>query len=434
MRGPDSRFVDRLPLRIQAVQPYYRTEEVLESLGHVLAGDFQSGNAVSKLEDEFSRYHGSAGCVAMPYARIGLYYALKALDLPRGSEVLLTPITIPDMVNVIVSAGLKPRFVDMDVGGLNYSSAALERAVSRNTRVVLITYLYGIVPHNIEDIIRIAKNHDLRVIEDVSQALGATFGKNRLGTLGDVGIYSLSSMKVCASLYGGLVISNDTRLIGRIRNRSGPELSAPARGTFFPLISKILMHRVMMDDFTYSLLTFRFIHFLTRRFPRFHQRFQTGDIGLITGLGRITRYSQVPQKLLYRYADFQATMGIKALERLDEVNGRLVEYASILESSEGIQSSLPRTSPAGQNVYWRFPVFSEDVPDLTRRLADRGIETSINALPVLSEQACFEEFRPEPCPNATTIHEKYLLVPLYAWSSNRKVRFTGKVLSELLDG
>lgn len=427
-----------MPTRVQAILPYHRTREVLRTLPPILRGDFRAGALVRELEAGFAELHPTAGpttCVALPHARICLYYALRALDLPPGSEVLLTPITIPDMVNVIVSAGLRPRFVDVDVRGLSYGTEALHRAIraaSGGARAMVLTYLYGMVPPNLGEILALAERHGLRVIEDVSQSLGAEYRGARLGTLGDVGFASLSSLKLCGSLFGGMAIGADAHLMRRIRELGESELAPPRRATFLPLIGKLLAHAAMMNDVAYPLVTFRLVRALVRRYPRFHHRFQTGDLGLITGLGHVPRYAAVPDALLTRYTDLQAAMALAALGRLERNNARLARYAAILEDVPGVRALTPAAHPEGRSVYWRFPVAAPDPRRLARELADRGVETSFNALPVLTELDAFRELVTEPCPNAREVDRRYLLLPLHAHFSPDKNAFLARSLAEAL--
>jgi len=327
--------------------------------------------------------------------------------------------------------------VDMDPETLNFSPNALEEAITADTRVLLVTYLYGIVPANLDEIMEIAARRGLIVIEDISQALGAGLRGRKLGTLGSAGVCSLSSLKVCGTLYGGMVVSDDEELMRRVRDLSEKELREPSRRPFLSLISKILLHRAIMNDMVYNILTWRLSRFMTKRSPDFHHRFQTGDIGLILGLSHIPAYDSVPENLLYRYSGFQAEMGIKYLGMVDSINGELSKIAARLEAVPGIAARLPKKHPHGKHVYWRFPIRAEDRAEAGRRFADSGIETSVNALPVLSLLNGFNAFNAPagaPLEGALDVHERYLLIPIHAWFTPEKIEAVVKAVSEYVNG
>src|ERR1700751_4790385 len=134
------------------------------------------GPHIAEFEQEFLHVLGGRGhvrAVSTEYGRMALYFILKALDIPEGSEIIVPALTfwvVPEIVRV---AGLRPVFVDIDPYTFNMNPAEIERAVNSNTRAILPTHLYG-QPCEMDSILRISRNYDLRIIEDCAHAIGAT--------------------------------------------------------------------------------------------------------------------------------------------------------------------------------------------------------------------------------------------------------------------
>src|SRR3954453_7517647 len=160
------------------------TEEIIA--GCKARGELIQGPQISQFEAAFARRAGMgpAHAVAASYGRMAFYYILKALDLPPGSEIVLPTLTfwvVPALAKV---AGLKVVFADVDPATFTMDPAALERAITPATRAVVPTHLYGL-PCDMDAIMAIARRRDLRVIEDCAHALGATFDRRPVGTIGD---------------------------------------------------------------------------------------------------------------------------------------------------------------------------------------------------------------------------------------------------------
>ncbi|MBM4395895.1 MAG: DegT/DnrJ/EryC1/StrS family aminotransferase [Deltaproteobacteria bacterium] len=422
-----------MSVRVPGVRPYYDTGEVLDALESVLAGDFRRGDEARAFDRRFADRFGAPDAATLPTARVALWYVLRALDLPPGSDVLMTPITIADMVNSIRCAGHRPVMVEMDRATLSFDTAALEAAVTPRTRAVLLTYLYGLVPANLDDVLAVARRHRLAVIEDVSQALGATIRGRPLGTLGVAGIHSLSSFKVCSSLFGGVVFA-ERSLVDRVRELSAFELARPARAPFLVVIAKVLGHGALAGDRLYPLVTFRLVRALTAASPRLLYRLQTGNLAEVLGRDTTRAFDRTPPEYLFWYADFQARLASASLGRMDAVNDALRRQAALLASAPGVAGRNPATHPGGESVWWRFPVRVGDRARVARRLSAGGVESSMNALPVCSDLPAFRELVPHPLRAAREIHDHHLLVPVHAGFDAARVEVVRDALANALAG
>src|SRR5262249_19221234 len=148
------------------------------------------GPFIKAFEEEFARVLGSGyvRTCSTEYGRMALYFILKSMDFPPGSEVIVPALTfwvVPEATRV---AGLKPVFADVDPATFTLSPSAVERAIPPRTRAILPTHLYGLAC-DMDGLLDIARRHNLKVIEDCAHSLGATYNGQMVGTLGDASFF-----------------------------------------------------------------------------------------------------------------------------------------------------------------------------------------------------------------------------------------------------
>ena len=126
---------------------YISLSDLLKAYFKILHGiDLSKGEKVKKFENLLEDYWSRKKCFTLSTCRLALYYVLKSLKLSRGDEVLLSPIQIPDFINAILNLGLKPVFVEIDKETKCLNITDLKKKINSKTRVVLTTYLTGILP------------------------------------------------------------------------------------------------------------------------------------------------------------------------------------------------------------------------------------------------------------------------------------------------
>src|SRR5690348_5273343 len=163
------------------------------------------GPCIEMFEQEFAHLLGSGyvRTCSMEYGRMALYFILKAMDFPPGSEIIVPAFTfwvVPEIARV---AGLTVVFADIDPATFTLSPQAVEKAITPKTRAVLPTHLYGL-PCDMDPILEIARRHDLKVIEDCAHSLGATYKGKMVGTQGDGSFFSFQAFKPLNTYGGGL--------------------------------------------------------------------------------------------------------------------------------------------------------------------------------------------------------------------------------------
>lgn len=217
-------------------------EDEIAAVTAVLRGGPQAlriGKHVKKMETRVAELSGKKFGVMCNSGSSGLYLAIELLDLPKGSEVITSPLTFSTDVAPIVRAGLVPVFVDVTPDTFNVDEDAIEAMVTDKTSAILIPNLAGNCP-DWDKIRAVADKHGLKIIEDTCDALGATLRGTPTGARADIVVtsFSMAHIITCAGT-GGMVMMDDeeTRdkalLLRRWGRRSEPNLFGNGTGRVF---------------------------------------------------------------------------------------------------------------------------------------------------------------------------------------------------------
>ena len=176
------------------------------------AFDRYGGEHVDDYEVEFAEAIGTAWATGTSAGTAAIHSALAALQLEPGTEVISAPITDQGAVMPVVNLGLIPVFADASPECMNMSPDGIRAKITENTGAIVCAHIAGI-PCEMDEIMSIAKEHDLYVIEDCAQAHGATYDGGMVGSIGDLGAYSLMSGKhTVAGGQGGMVVTDDEEM------------------------------------------------------------------------------------------------------------------------------------------------------------------------------------------------------------------------------
>jgi perosamine synthetase len=173
-----------------------------------------AGTKVTALEGEWAAKFGVAHAVASTSGTAAIHTALGALPLNPGDEVITTPITDWGTVGPILAQGCVPVFADVDKRTYSLNPEEVERRITGRTRAIVAVHLLG-QSCDMDAMQSIARRHDLLLIEDCAQAMLATWRGKLVGTMGDLGCFSLQQSKVISTGDGGMTISNDDKLGAR---------------------------------------------------------------------------------------------------------------------------------------------------------------------------------------------------------------------------
>ena len=187
--------------------------EILAAVSEVLDSTaFAGGPYVAKFEEEFAAYCTTKYATGVGNGTDALWFALLALGVGPGDEVITVANTFIATAEAISYCGAKPVFVDIDEATYNMDPGLLDRAITPKTKAIIPVHLYGQMA-DMDPIMEIARKHNLFVIEDASQAHGAEYKGRRAGTIGDVGCFSFypgKNLGACGE--AGACVTNDEAL------------------------------------------------------------------------------------------------------------------------------------------------------------------------------------------------------------------------------
>ncbi|MEK7616891.1 MAG: DegT/DnrJ/EryC1/StrS family aminotransferase [Patescibacteria group bacterium] len=180
-------------------------------------GDFILGEEVEKFEKEFARFCKVKYCVGVASGTDAILLSLHAMGVGAGDEVITVPNTFVATVFPIVILGAKPVLSEIDSETYQMDPKVLEKAISKKTKVIIPVHLYGI-PAPMDKIMKIARSHNLFVLEDACQAHGSMLNGKKCGSFGDMAAFSFYPAKnLGAAGDGGAVVTNNKDLAQRIK-------------------------------------------------------------------------------------------------------------------------------------------------------------------------------------------------------------------------
>lgn len=272
------------------------SEEEIAAVGDVLrSGWITTGPKSVQLEDEFGKYCGSRGAVALTSATAGMHLLLTALNIGPGDEVITPSMTWVSTINLIVLAGAKPVFVDIDRDTLMTSAELIEPCITKRTRLIIPVHFAG-AALNMGPIRSLAAEYDVALVEDAAHATGTEYSGKRVGSQG-TSIFSFHPIKNMTTGEGGMFCSDDEDLLQSIR--------------------QLKFHGLGVDA---------------------HDRKQQG---------RSPQAEVLAPGFKYNLTDISAVLGLGQLARLDDFISKRTalanRYAELLTDVEGI---TPLTVPA----------------------------------------------------------------------------------------
>lgn len=194
------------------------TEEEAEAARQVLLSNkvnYWTGNEGRAFEKEFAAWLGCKYAIALANGTVALDLALKVLGIGSGDEVVVTPRTFLASASCIVNAGAVPVFADVDPDSQNINAKSIREVLSPRTRAIICVHLAG-WPCEMDEIMALAEERGLHVIEDCAQAHGAKYKGRAVGTIGHVGAWSFCQDKIMTTGgEGGMLTTNDEALWSR---------------------------------------------------------------------------------------------------------------------------------------------------------------------------------------------------------------------------
>lgn len=203
-------------MQIPFSRPSIGQEEIDEVVACLKSGWITTGPRTAQFEKDTAAYTGAKHAMAVTSATAGLHLTLMALGLKPGDEVITTPMTWPATVNTIVLCGATPVLVDIEPETLNIDAAAVEKAITPRTKLLIPVHFAG-QPCDMDVLRALATRHGLRIIEDAAHAIGTEYKGRRVGSIGDVTVFSFHPIKNITTGEGAMVTTDDEDLAKRIR-------------------------------------------------------------------------------------------------------------------------------------------------------------------------------------------------------------------------
>lgn len=336
-------------------------EQMLRAVEDVMEGGaFINGPNVKALEGEVAAYLGAGHGVALNSGTDALHLALRALDIGPGDEVITTPFTFVATTEAIGIVGAKPVFVDIDPATYNMDPALIEAAITPRTKAILPIHLYG-CPAPMDAIMAIARKHNLYVVEDCAQAIGATIGGKFVGTIGDFGAFSFfPSKNLGAYGDGGMLLTNDSELADRAR-------SLRAHGGRVKYYHEELGVNSRLDEMQAAILRVKLPH--------------------------LEKWIENRRKVAQRYNEAFAPLGLQL--PADPANGRHVyhQYTIRVEDRDRLQKEL-QAAGVQTMVYYPVPLHLQKVHAMFGQ-GEGSFPHSERAAKEVLSLPMFPELRPE---------------------------------------
>jgi len=374
-------------------KPYITEDEVDEVVDSIRSGWITMGPKTHRFEEEFSRYIGSRHSVAVNSCTAALHLALKVVGIDRDDEVILPAMTFTSTAEVVTYMGARPVIVDTQRDTHNIDIRGIEKSITRKTKAIIPVHYAG-QACDMAEIMRMARKHNLYVIEDAAHSLPAWYNSKttreepggawqKIGTIGDITCFSFYATKTLATGEGGMVCTANEEWADKL---------------------KILrLHGISKDAW--------------KRY---------------TNEGS-WHYNVVEAGYKYNMTDIQAALGLAQLKKVKWMWERRKEiaerYTEAFKDSELIIS--PSVNPEKVSA-WHLYVIKLNVEALTigrdvfiEKLKEQGIGTSVHFIPLYRHPFYRDTFgyRPEDFPDSEWVYERSLSLPIYPGMSDEEVEY-----------
>ncbi len=314
---------------------------------------FVGSKTNQKFECEFAEYQQAKHCIGVGNGTDAIEISIEALDLPSNSEIIVPANSFIATSEAVTRSGHNVIFADVEENSYNICVADIEKQLTSKTAAIIVVHLYG-NPCNMNKIVSLAKKHNLRVIEDSSQAHGAEYHGQRVGALADIGTFSFYPGKNLGAFGdAGAILTNDDNLSKRCR--------------------------------------------------------------LISNHGRLDKYNHVMEGRNSRLDGIQAAVLSKKLKYLEswiqKRNFIAKKYLAELSDIPGL--ILPKVDPKTRHAFHLFVIRTKRRDELQQYLSRNGIETGIHYPVALPKQEAYRDYKDiESCPTANSLDSEILSLPI----------------------
>ena len=356
-------------IKYPAYEPWISNEDrkiVNETLNQSM---LTLGPKLEKFESDFCKYTNSKYAIAVSNCTAALHLSLKALGIKEGDEVIIPDLTFVADTNAILECNAKPVIADINRDDFFLSISNVKNNITKKTKAIIPVHIYGQVC-NIDEIRDIARENNLKIIEDCAHAVGTFHNSKHVGTIGDTGCFSFYPTKNITTAEGGMVITNSKKIAEKI-------LQLRSHG-----MTKSLKNRYSAE------------------YPWIFDISEPG-------------YN-------YRLDELRSALGISQLKRINKINEfrkkAALYYYKKLQNIPGI--ILPDMVNDKTHSYHLYTIrvrkpYKLSRNQLFKKLKDNGIRTTVYWLPIHKYSAYQKYIKKSNVKNTTKIYNEILSLPLF---------------------
>lgn len=316
------------------------------------------GETIKKVERAFKKHFSAKYAVSFNSGRSAEYAILKAIGIKKGDEVLIQAFTCVVVPNSIFWLGAKPVYVDFEKESFNMNPADLKRKITPRSRAIIVQHTFG-KPAKIEEIKEIAKENKLLLIEDCAHSLGATYQSRKLGTFGSAAFFSFGRDKVISSVFGGMAITNDSKIGENLLNLQ-KEIDFPScfwvfQQLFHPIAFSLIL--LLYNFFSLGkvmLVILQKLNFLSR------------------AVSNQEKKTRQPQNFPAKLPNAQAAMALFQFQRLAKFNQKREKISQIYRKKLKVKG-IKSLSPVPGEIYMRYAIISKQAKEILDYAKKRGI-------------------------------------------------------------
>ncbi len=279
--------------------------------------------------------------------RVALYAALKAMGVKEGNEIILPAFTCVVVPNSIIYLGAKPVYVDINPNNYNVSIEKLKEAITNKTKVIICQNTFGL-SSNIEQIVQIAKEHNLFTIEDCTHGFGGFYNGKPNGSFCDAAFYSTQWNKPFSTGVGGFLVVNNKSLIEKVNDLEREKLK-PTFIDKFTLSFLIPIRKYFVNEFTQNILV-KIFRFLSKH-----------NLIIGSSQGKELSGTEIPYKFFKNISTVQINEGINQIKHLDEVNllrkKNAQDYSSFLKANN---KNFVKENLFNNHLFLKYPLLVKD--------------------------------------------------------------------------
>lgn len=366
-------------------------EDDIQAVLNVLKSDFlTTGPTIKQFEDQLAAYVGAKYAVAFSSGTAALHGACFAAGISDGDEVITTPMTFAASANCILYQGGVPVFADIKPDTYNIDTNSIKDKITNKTKAIIPVHFTG-QPAELDEILKIAQEFNLIIIEDAAHALGAAYKNKKIGSIGDMTMFSFHPVKHITTGEGGIITTNN-------------------------------------EDYYQKLLQFR-THGITRDPDK-----------LIENHGP-WYYEMQFLGYNYRITDIQAALGLSQLQKLKSFISKRKQYAAMYdEELKGLPEIILPKQLNHVDSSWHLyvirlnlPMLKVDRKEIFQALQKENIGVNVHYIPV-HMQPFYRQmgYMMGICPQAEKLYKEFITLPLYSGMTEKDVKDVIKAMKKVV--